>query len=73
MDNEQEIEQQACKFEHILSPEATDKICTFLGHPAACPHGDPIPPGECCVRAGGQRCNPQLFDVIRDRLVKVPS
>jgi len=31
MDSESEIEQQACKFEHILSPEATDKICTFLG------------------------------------------
>src|SRR5437016_7377955 len=26
MDSETEIEQQACKFEHILSPEATDKI-----------------------------------------------
>src|SRR5881275_21845 len=33
LDSETEIEQQACKFEHILSPEATDKICTFLGHP----------------------------------------
>ena len=30
MDSETEIEQQACKFEHILSPEATDKICSFL-------------------------------------------
>src|SRR2546426_1583869 len=27
LDSESEIEQQACKFEHILSPEATDKIC----------------------------------------------
>jgi putative ABC transport system ATP-binding protein len=50
MDSESEIEQQACKFEHILSPEATDKICTFLGHPRTCPHGAPIPPGECCGR-----------------------
>jgi Mn-dependent DtxR family transcriptional regulator len=48
MDSESEIEQQACKFEHILSPEATDKICTFLGHPRTCPHGAPIPPGVCC-------------------------
>ena len=48
MDSETEIEQQACKFEHILSPEATDKICTFLGHPKTCPHGAPIPPGRCC-------------------------
>ena len=50
MDSETEIEEQACKFEHILSPEATDKICTFLGHPRTCPHGAPIPPGECCGR-----------------------
>ena len=49
MDSETEIEQQACKFEHILSPEATDKICTFLGHPRTCPHGAPIPPGPCCA------------------------
>jgi len=48
LDSESEIEQQACKFEHILSLEATDKICTFLGHPRTCPHGAPIPPGPCC-------------------------
>jgi DtxR family Mn-dependent transcriptional regulator len=49
MDSESEIEEQACKFEHILSPGATDKICTFLGHPRTCPHGAPIPPGPCCA------------------------
>jgi putative ABC transport system ATP-binding protein len=48
LDSETEIEQQACKFEHILSPGATDKICHFLGHPRTCPHGAPIPPGPCC-------------------------
>src|SRR3989440_37024 len=48
LDSETEIEQQACKFEHILLPQATDKICTFLGHPRTCPHGAPIPPGACC-------------------------
>jgi len=48
--NEAVIEQQACKFEHILSPEATDSICTFLGHPETCPHGSPIPRGACCGR-----------------------
>lgn len=50
--NEDEIEQQACKFEHILSPEVTDKICSFLGHPDSCPHGSPIPAGDCCEKAG---------------------
>ena len=50
LDSESEIEQQACKFEHILSTEATDKICSFLGHPRTCPHGASIPPGPCCER-----------------------
>jgi DtxR family transcriptional regulator, Mn-dependent transcriptional regulator len=42
------MEAQACEFEHILSPEATDSVCTLLGHPPTCPHGKPIPPGSCC-------------------------
>jgi putative ABC transport system ATP-binding protein len=54
MDSETEIEQQACKFEHILSPEATDKICAFLGHPRTCPHGALIPPGQCCGSAADE-------------------
>jgi putative ABC transport system ATP-binding protein len=49
MQNETEIEQQACRFEHILSPEATERICSFLGHPRTCPHGAPIPAGSCCA------------------------
>src|SRR5438132_4559996 len=48
LDSATEFEQQPAKSEHILSPEATDKICTFLGHPRTCPHGAPIPPGACC-------------------------
>jgi energy-coupling factor transporter ATP-binding protein EcfA2 len=47
--DEDEIESSACKFEHILSPEVTDRMCTLLGHPQACPHGSPIPRGECCA------------------------
>jgi len=46
--DEDEIESSACKFEHILSPEVTDRMCTLLGHPGACPHGSPIPKGDCC-------------------------
>jgi DtxR family Mn-dependent transcriptional regulator len=38
----------ACKFEHILSPEVTDSVCTLLGHPPNSPDGKPIPRGECC-------------------------
>ncbi len=45
-----DLETSACEFEHILSPEVTDSICTLLGHPTACPHGAPIPPGPCCAK-----------------------
>jgi DtxR family Mn-dependent transcriptional regulator len=41
-------EAEACKFEHILSPEVTDSVCTLLGHPPHSPDGKPIPRGACC-------------------------
>lgn len=41
----------ACRFEHVLRRGIDDQVCTLLGHPRACPHGSPIPPGACC-RAG---------------------
>ncbi len=44
----EQFEEDACRFEHILSPDVTESICTFLGHPRTCPHGRPIPPGSCC-------------------------
>ena len=50
MEDETELESNACTFEHILSPEVTERICTFLNHPRQCPHGSPIPLGRCCDR-----------------------
>ncbi|HUV49775.1 MAG TPA: metal-dependent transcriptional regulator [Anaerolineae bacterium] len=44
----EEFETGACEFEHIVSSELVDGICTLLGHPRECPHGRPIPEGECC-------------------------
>ncbi len=41
-------EAEACRLEHLLSAEAAEAVCTFLGHPPVCPHGRPIPPGRCC-------------------------
>ncbi len=48
--SEEEVEEEACKLEHILSPGATESVCTFLGHPPTCIHGKPIPRGECCAK-----------------------
>jgi DtxR family Mn-dependent transcriptional regulator len=47
---EKYMEPSACQFEHILSPQVLDSVCTFLGHPPTCPHGKPIPRGPCCVK-----------------------
>jgi DtxR family Mn-dependent transcriptional regulator len=45
------MEQDACRFEHVLQDGLDDKICTLLGHPSQCPHGKPVPEGECCRKA----------------------
>jgi DtxR family Mn-dependent transcriptional regulator len=46
----EETEASACEYEHVLAPGLTEAICTLLGHPKECPHGSPIPEGECCKR-----------------------
>jgi len=48
--SEEEVEEEACKLEHILSPNVTESVCTFLGHPPTCIHGKPSPRGDCCRR-----------------------
>lgn len=48
--DEETLEKEACTWEHILSEDVTDNVCSFLGHPRICPHNKPIPPGECCFK-----------------------
>lgn len=45
------IHQMSCKFEHLLHDGVEDNICMLLGHPRTCPHGRPIPEGECCRKS----------------------
>ncbi len=44
------LEENACRFEHLLREEVEENVCTLLGHPRECPHGKPIPIGSCCKR-----------------------
>jgi DtxR family Mn-dependent transcriptional regulator len=46
-----DYEAGACEFEHMVNTEMVDSICILLGHPRECPHGRPIPQGDCCKRA----------------------
>ena len=47
---DEDVHAEACKFEHVLGPDVTESVCTFLGHPPVCTHGNPIPRGNCCRR-----------------------
>jgi DtxR family Mn-dependent transcriptional regulator len=38
----------ACGFEHHMTQQFTEALCTQLDHPQYCPHGNRIPPGNCC-------------------------
>ena len=48
------IHKSACEFEHILHMGIDENVCTLLGHPKFCPHGKPIPEGDCCKKAKTQ-------------------
>jgi DtxR family Mn-dependent transcriptional regulator len=45
------MEEAACQLEHVVKRGIEEKICRLLGHPETCPHGKPIPPGDCCRKA----------------------
>src|SRR5271169_1726412 len=47
----EEGDEKACEFEHLLKKGVAEKVCTMLNHPSTCPHGKPIPPGDCCYEA----------------------
>ena len=53
------LHEASCKFEHGLHHGLEDNVCTLLGHPRACPHGKPIPVGDCCKK----------FDKMPKRLI----
>lgn len=61
-----DAEASACELEHILAERVVDRVCTFLGHPPACPHGHPIPQGSCC-RVYSRKVEPLIT-----RLVDLP-
>lgn len=61
-----DAEASACELEHMLAERVVDRVCTFLGHPPACPHGHPIPQGSCC-RVYSKKVEPLIT-----RLVDLP-
>ncbi len=45
------MEDNACRFEHLLYQDVEESVCTLLGHPKFCPHGKAIPEGICCRKS----------------------
>jgi DtxR family Mn-dependent transcriptional regulator len=54
----------ACRLEHATDPQVMDALDHFLGYPATCPHGNPIPrpngaagaPADCALAAVEPGC-----------------
>jgi DtxR family Mn-dependent transcriptional regulator len=42
-------EEMVCGIEHHMKEIFTEALCTLLKHPKICPHGYPIPAGDCCI------------------------
>ena len=38
-----EVHREACRLEHAMSEQVEEALNRFLGQPATCPHGNPIP------------------------------
>jgi DtxR family transcriptional regulator, Mn-dependent transcriptional regulator len=39
----EDVDDEADRLEHVMSPDFVNRLSAQLGHPQACPHGDPIP------------------------------
>jgi DtxR family Mn-dependent transcriptional regulator len=51
-----EVHAEADRLEHAISQEFEDRIAEQLGHPAADPHGDPIPAKDGSIDTIEQQC-----------------
>ena len=60
-----QLEEPACRFEHLLARGIEERVCALLGHPQRCPHGRPIPAGPCCA-ASAQVGDLRLVCSLRD-------
>jgi DtxR family Mn-dependent transcriptional regulator len=49
---------EACRFEHILSPEVEERLAEMLGNPETCPHGYPIPDEKGNIKESAKEMRP---------------
>src|SRR6476620_4339532 len=66
-----EVHEEAENLEHAVSDWLVDRMDAFLGHPAADPHGDPIPTADGSLRTPVGRSLAELAVADRFRLTRV--
>ena len=49
------VHEEACRLEHVISEEFEDRIAAHLGNPLVDPHGDPIPAKDGTIVAVKER------------------
>jgi DtxR family Mn-dependent transcriptional regulator len=49
---------EACKLEHVISPEVEERLAEMLGNPDTCPHGHPIPDENGHFKEEGEDIKP---------------
>ncbi len=55
-----EVHEEACRLEHVISEDFEQRIAAALGHPQRDPHGDPIPTTELVMPADSEFPLPAL-------------
>jgi DtxR family Mn-dependent transcriptional regulator len=65
-----EVHDEAEHMEHAVSDALVDRMDTYLGHPEADPHGDPIPQADGTMR-GGDRDRIPLTECHSGQTVKI--
>ncbi len=68
-----QVHEEACRLEHVTSPQVEERLAQLLGQPETCPHGHPMPTaeGEMVVEAG--RPLAELTPGQRARVLRVPE
>lgn len=61
----------ACSLEHAVGDEVTEPLAVLLGHPAVCPHGNPIPGAAAPLHVAFESQLDQLPDGETAELVRI--
>lgn len=68
-----ELHDEACKFEHVISDKVEEKLLEALGDPATCPHGNPIPTADGRIAVEDARSLAELTARATGKISKITN